>query len=150
MIDPLALAFPTPAIRKRREGRGTHCVGDASEIKSLGYLPRFHRNSTLVPSTLVPSMTLGESAFLSYPSIKEWCGVAAAGLPIFGSGAARNAMADQDGKTNEINANESPRMAKKPYQEPAFRHEKVFETMALSCGKVQTTQSGCHFNKHSS
>lgn len=40
--------------------------------------------------------------------------------------------------------------AKKPYQKPAFRHERVFETMALSCGKVQTTQGSCHFNRSAS
>jgi hypothetical protein len=34
MIDPLAPAFPTPALRKEREGPGTHCVPDASEFKS--------------------------------------------------------------------------------------------------------------------
>ena len=39
---------------------------------------------------------------------------------------------------------------KKPYQEPAFRHEKVFETMALSCGKVQDTNFQCRFNRHTS
>ena len=33
--------------------------------------------------------------------------------------------------------------AKKPYQKPAFRHERVFETMALSCGKISTTQAQC-------
>ena len=33
--------------------------------------------------------------------------------------------------------------AKKPYQKPAFRHERVFETMALSCGKVNPTQGQC-------
>jgi len=27
---------------------------------------------------------------------------------------------------------------KKPYSKPSFRHEQVFETMALACGKVQT------------
>ncbi len=27
---------------------------------------------------------------------------------------------------------------KKPYQKPAFRYERVFETMALRCGKMQT------------
>jgi hypothetical protein len=36
-IDPLAQAFPTPALRKVREGRGTRCMIDASEIKSLGH-----------------------------------------------------------------------------------------------------------------
>jgi hypothetical protein len=32
---------------------------------------------------------------------------------------------------------------KKPYQKPAFRHERVFETHALSCGKVGATQGLC-------
>jgi hypothetical protein len=38
----------------------------------------------------------------------------------------------------------APQKAKKPYQKPAFRREKVFETTALACGKVQSTQAGCH------
>ena len=29
--------------------------------------------------------------------------------------------------------------AKKLYQKPAFRYERVFETLALSCGKVVVT-----------
>ena len=33
---------------------------------------------------------------------------------------------------------------KKPYQKPAFRFEEVFVTSALSCGKITSTQSGCH------
>lgn len=52
--------------------------------------------------------------------------------------------------TNEKDAVENRSTTKKPYQEPAFRHEKVFETMALSCGKIQTTQLSCHFNKKTS
>jgi len=40
--------------------------------------------------------------------------------------------------------------AKKPYQKPAFRHERVFETMALSCGKVSPTQSTCTTNRKTS
>ena len=39
MIDPLAQAFPTPALRKVREGRGTRCFADAGQIKSLGHPP---------------------------------------------------------------------------------------------------------------
>jgi hypothetical protein len=39
---------------------------------------------------------------------------------------------------------------KKAYVKPEFRHEKVFETMALSCGKVQTTQGACKYNRKSS
>ena len=33
--------------------------------------------------------------------------------------------------------------SKLPYQKPAFRYEGVFETMALVCGKISTTQSQC-------
>jgi hypothetical protein len=40
--------------------------------------------------------------------------------------------------------------AKKPYRKPAVRYEKVFETQALTCGKVQTTQASCHSNRKTS
>ncbi len=40
--------------------------------------------------------------------------------------------------------------ARKPYVKPEFRHEKVFETMALSCGKISQTQSSCHGNRKAS
>ena len=40
--------------------------------------------------------------------------------------------------------------AKKPYVKPEFRHEKVFETMALSCGKISSTQAQCHSNRKNS
>lgn len=36
---------------------------------------------------------------------------------------------------------------RKPYHKPAVRYEKVFETQALTCGKVQTTQASCHSNR---
>ncbi len=39
---------------------------------------------------------------------------------------------------------------KKPYQKPAFRFEKVFETMALSCGKMNINLSTCKFNRKAS
>lgn len=42
------------------------------------------------------------------------------------------------------------RPAKKPYHKPAARFERVFETSALSCGKVVSTQSQCQHNKKSS
>jgi hypothetical protein len=45
---------------------------------------------------------------------------------------------------------DSRRAAKKPYVKPQVRHERVFETMALSCGKVQTTEHSCHFNRKTS
>jgi hypothetical protein len=39
---------------------------------------------------------------------------------------------------------------KKPYEKPAFRHERVFETMALNCGKISATQAQCKFNRKTS
>jgi len=33
---------------------------------------------------------------------------------------------------------------KKPYKAPSFKFEPVFEVSALSCGKLSSTQSGCH------
>jgi hypothetical protein len=40
--------------------------------------------------------------------------------------------------------------AKKPYQKPSFQQERVFETMALSCGKVQVHDHQCRFNRKNS
>jgi hypothetical protein len=42
------------------------------------------------------------------------------------------------------------RSAKKPYHKPEVRCERVFETSALTCGKVQTTQGQCHSNRKTS
>jgi hypothetical protein len=39
---------------------------------------------------------------------------------------------------------------KKRYQKPAFRHERVFETLALVCGKIAATTSGCQFSQKTS
>ncbi|MFL6301264.1 MAG: hypothetical protein ACJ71N_11740 [Terriglobales bacterium] len=39
---------------------------------------------------------------------------------------------------------------KKPYKKPAFQHEKVFETMALACGKISGTQASCRANRKNS
>jgi hypothetical protein len=47
-------------------------------------------------------------------------------------------------------AQSEPARRRKPYQKPAFRFERVFETMALACGKVSATQSQCRFNRHTS
>jgi len=38
---------------------------------------------------------------------------------------------------------------KKPYQKPEFRYERVFETRALACGKLSSTQAQCRFNQKS-
>jgi len=45
---------------------------------------------------------------------------------------------------------ETKTVAKKPYEKPAFRFERVFETRALSCGKVNITQQQCIHNRKSS
>ncbi len=45
---------------------------------------------------------------------------------------------------------ESRAEPKKPYQKPSFRCEKIFETLALQCGKIQSTQGSCHFNRKNS
>lgn len=45
-------------------------------------------------------------------------------------------------KTND-NPTETGWEARKPYQKPAVRKERVFETMALACGKINATQSQC-------
>ena len=39
---------------------------------------------------------------------------------------------------------------KKLYQKPAFRYEQVFETLALSCGKVVITQGTCQHSRKTS
>jgi len=39
---------------------------------------------------------------------------------------------------------------KKPYVKPAVRSERVFETMALSCGKASITQESCAHNRKAS
>jgi hypothetical protein len=41
----------------------------------------------------------------------------------------------------------SPAGKKRRYAKPEFKHEKVFETMALACGKLSATQSQCRFNR---
>jgi hypothetical protein len=54
---------------------------------------------------------------------------------------------DADRRASPLQAQQAVR---KPYRKPEVRHEQVFETRALSCGKVQTTQSGCHFERKTS
>jgi hypothetical protein len=49
-----------------------------------------------------------------------------------------------------VRADTKPMRGRRPYQKPAFRFERVFETMALSCGKVSITQSQCSSNQKTS
>ena len=39
---------------------------------------------------------------------------------------------------------------KKLYQKPTFRYERVFETLALSCGKVGANVASCQFSRKTS
>lgn len=45
---------------------------------------------------------------------------------------------------------DAPKAVRKPYQKPAVRHERVLETKALSCGKINGTQAQCNFNRKTS
>ncbi len=43
-----------------------------------------------------------------------------------------------------------PTTGKAPYVKPSFRHEQVFETMALACGKINGTQAQCRGSRKAS
>ena len=45
---------------------------------------------------------------------------------------------------------DTPGPGKQKYRKPEFRYEKVFETMALACGKINDTQASCHGNRKTS
>jgi hypothetical protein len=47
-------------------------------------------------------------------------------------------------------AEPEPKRIRKPYQRPAFRAERIFETMALACGKTNPTTGHCRFIRKSS
>ena len=49
-----------------------------------------------------------------------------------------------------VTADVAPSKQRKPYHKPEFVCEAVFETMALSCGKMTSTQQQCRGNARSS
>ena len=54
-------------------------------------------------------------------------------------------------KHDASEANKADRAkSKRPYVKPDFQYEKVFETMALACGKLGPTQAQCRFNRRNS
>jgi hypothetical protein len=59
-------------------------------------------------------------------------------------------MSQEKANSGEKQVSENRGTGKKPYQKPEFRYERVFETMALSCGKVSPTEFQCRFNRKSS
>lgn len=42
------------------------------------------------------------------------------------------------------------KQTKKRYSKPTFRFERVFETQALSCGKIGSTSTQCKLSKKAS
>ncbi len=56
----------------------------------------------------------------------------------------------RDANADEKDAGDNRRAGKKPYLKPEFRYERVFETMALSCGKISPTEFQCRFNRKNS
>ena len=52
-------------------------------------------------------------------------------------------MDQEPGKPPTQEATPGPAATRLPYQKPAFRYERVFETMALACGKINPTQGQC-------
>jgi hypothetical protein len=59
-------------------------------------------------------------------------------------------MANGNPVEPEDNQRTQKKQAKKPYTKPAFRFERVFETQALSCGKIGATSTQCKLNKKTS
>ena len=53
-------------------------------------------------------------------------------------------------KVNDPSDQEQTQDPKKAYEAPDFRHERVFEVSALSCGKVNATQGSCRANRKAS
>jgi hypothetical protein len=56
-------------------------------------------------------------------------------------------MAEEDRKQQP---EPRPPEGKRAYVKPAFRHEPVFETMALACGKINVVQASCRTNRRNS
>ena len=50
---------PSPALRKEREGRGTHSVGDISEIKGLGHPASSYSGVPAANKTAIQNASVG-------------------------------------------------------------------------------------------
>jgi hypothetical protein len=56
-------------------------------------------------------------------------------------------MRDQQGHAAATEKATDPSVkTKKPYTKPSFREERAFETMALTCAKMDPTQGQCGLN----
>jgi hypothetical protein len=63
---------------------------------------------------------------------------------------ARDKMNHSEKRVQANLAAHGERTLRKPYEKPEVRFERVFETLAMSCGKVQTTQASCSHNRKAS
>jgi len=54
------------------------------------------------------------------------------------------------GRNPGKNASAGRGAVKHPYNKPEFRFERVFETMALACGKIEKMPGQCRFNRKNS
>jgi hypothetical protein len=59
-------------------------------------------------------------------------------------------MTDNRAARQKTQQSDNSGAEKKLYQKPAFRHERVFETLALSCGKIYSTSSNCRLARKTS
>ena len=59
-------------------------------------------------------------------------------------------MKEREETGQHASTGEARKVVRKPYRKPAVRHARVFETSALTCGKVQGTQGQCLFNRKKS
>jgi len=66
------------------------------------------------------------------------------------SGHGRNGRIAAEISGSESDQGACRRTMKKPYVKPTYRFERVFETMALSCGKVGPVEFQCRFNRKNS
>ena len=59
-------------------------------------------------------------------------------------------MSQSEPKNEMTRAAGDKSAVRKPYQKPEVRHERVFETMALACGKTTPRSGQCRANRKAS
>lgn len=59
-------------------------------------------------------------------------------------------MIPQEQKDRQSTTVDAKSSNRRPYVKPQVRYERVFETQALSCGKVSPTQRICGVNRKNS
>lgn len=59
-------------------------------------------------------------------------------------------MSQREDTERLLSPSDTQKPTRKPYQKPAVRFERVFETRALACGKVNVRQGSCAHNRQNS